>query len=203
MIDEVDARPAHVEVVVPLRHDFVHEVCERARGLDSGRAGADDHEVQGAGVDALVVRRRFLEELEDAAPQLLCVWHRVEGEGVLSGARGVEEVGLRARGNDDVVAGERLAVRCGDRPGLGVDPRHIELTHRDARVLGEDRADRPGDVGGSELGGGDLVQQRLELLVVVPVDQGHGHVVLGELLRARDAGEAGADDHDCGLGGFV
>ena len=167
-----------VEVVVPLRHDFVHEVRERARGLDAGRPGADDHEVQGAGVDELVVRGRFLEELEHAAPQLLRVGHRVQGEGVLGGAWRVEEVGLRARGDDDVVAGERLAVGGGDRAGLGVDPRHVELTHRDARVLGEDRADRPGDVGGSELGGGDLVQQRLELLVVVPVDQRHGHVVL-------------------------
>ena len=60
-----------------------------------------------------------------------------------------------------------------------------------------------GGGGDRELRSGDLVQQRLELLVVMPVDQRDGEVVLRELLGARDTGEAGADDDDRGLGGCV
>ena len=71
------------------------------------------------------------------------------------------------------------------------------------RGLREDRSDRSGDVGRPELGGRDLIEERLELLVVVTVDECHGDVVLRELLRASNTGEAGAHDHHGGLLRFV
>ena len=53
---------------------------------------------------------------------------------------------------------------------------------------------RSSDVGDGQLAGGDLVEQRLELVVVVPVEQRHGDVVLGQLLGASHAGEPAAED---------
>ena len=50
---------------------------------------------------------------------------------------------------------------------------------------------------GASCDGGHLVEQRLELVVVVAVDQRDAHVVvLGELAGAADAGEPAADDDD-------
>ena len=72
-------------------------------GLDAGGAGADDHEVQRALVDAGRGRGRPPRTPRRSGPQALGVGHRVEREGVLRGAGGVEEVGLRPGGQHQVV----------------------------------------------------------------------------------------------------
>src|SRR5262249_25725010 len=77
-----------------------------------------------------------------------------------------------------------------------------------ARVLAESLADVERDVARGELRCRDLVQQRLELMVVVLVDQGGPDVVLRQLPRASEPRESRPDDHDArgrtwlvGLGG--
>jgi hypothetical protein len=60
---------------------------------------------------------------------------------------------------------------------------------RTSRVVAKDPLQRPGDVVRSELRRGDLIQQRLELVIVVAVKQDHVDVVLGKLLGAGDASE--------------
>ena len=64
-------------------------------------------------------------------------------------------------------------------------------------VVAEDPAQWPGDVVGGELGGGNLIQQRLELVVVVTVQQDHVDVMLGELLGASDAGKTASHNEHC------
>ena len=59
-------------------------------------------------------------------------------------------------------------------------------------------ADRVADLGGAELVGGDLVQERLEGVVVVLVDDGKLDGGVAELLRGADASEAGTEDDDVG-----
>ena len=71
--------------------------------------------------------------------------------------------------------------------------------HRDGWRFAEHRPQRPRDVGGLDLRGRHLVEQRLELVVVVTVDQRDPHAVLGQLLRARDAGEPATNDNDRGV----
>src|ERR1700724_2356983 len=59
-------------------------------------------------------------------------------------------------------------------------------------------ADRRGHVGGRERGGRNLVKQRLESVMVLPVDDGHVDRRFCERPRCLDAAEAGADDDDLG-----
>ena len=66
-------------------------------------------------------------------------------------------------------------------------------------ALAEHPAQRPGHAGRDDLRRSDLIEHRLELAVVVAVDQRHRHAVLGELLRAGDAREAAADNDDRGF----
>ena len=69
-------------------------------------------------------------------------------------------------------------------------------------VLAEQAAQRPHHVAGGELSRGHLVQQRLELVVRVLVDQRDRHAGVAEVLRAGDAGEAGADHDHVGGGAW-
>ena len=140
-------------------------------GLHAGRAGTDDHEVQRTLVDQLRVAVRVFEHREQARPETLGVVEGVERERVLLGTRGVEEVRLAAHRQHQVVARERDAV--GARHGLGRridlgDVGHSTVTLLRLRKIAPQRAGHVGDV---HLGRGDLVQQRLELVVVVPVDE--------------------------------
>ena len=70
----------------------------------------------------------------------------------------------------------------------------------DVGVVAEELAQRERDVAGGQLRGRDLVEQRLELVVVVAVDQRDADVVLArQPPDAADAGEAAADDDDVQL----
>ena len=87
-IDDVDLRRADPHVAQPLRDQPVEHVGERAGGLDAGRAGTDDHEVQRTLVDQLRVPVRSFEHREQARPEALGVVERVEGN-ACSSAPGV------------------------------------------------------------------------------------------------------------------
>ena len=82
-------------------HRLVDQVGERPGELDAGRAAADDDEVQRALVDQRRVAVGVLEDAEDPRAQARGVVERVERERVLRGARGAEEVRLRAGGEHE------------------------------------------------------------------------------------------------------
>ena len=158
--------------------------------------GADDDEVQRPLIEVGPVPAHRVEQGEGMLAQPQRPGHRVEREGVLGGTGGAEEVRLRARGEHQHLSRVARPVGGGDRMSRRVRRHHCGGLDGDRVVLGEDAAQRPGDVADAELGGSDLVQQRLELVVVVPVDHHHPDVVLGQLLRAGDPGETRADDDD-------
>ncbi len=143
-----------------------------------------------------------LEALEQARAQAFGVGDRVERERVLVGAGYAEVVGHRTGREDQVVRRMGLPTGRGDAELVHIDGVDLGLQHGDGRSVGEDVAQRPGDVGGGQLAGCHLVEQRLELVVVVPVDQRDVDVVLGQLGRAPDPGEASAD-HEDGRSGDV
>ena len=88
-----------------------------------------------------------------------------------------------------------LAVVGGDGPRHRIDGDDLAELHVHRLVLAEQTPQRAHDVARGELGGGDLVEQRLELVVRVLVDQRDRHAGVAEVLRAGDAGETGTD-HD-------
>ncbi len=94
----------------------------------------------------------------------------------------------------------------GDRPtafarrrGPGFDRRASRTQRprrrRRPRAGRRRRAQRPSDVVRGQLGGRDLVQQRLKLVVVVAVDERDRHAFLAKGSRAGDAGGAAAEYH--------
>ena len=95
MVDEVDLTSACVEVRVHSRDRVLDHVADRPCDLDSGRATADDHEVERTASDELWISVDLLEQAKDPRTQIGGVVERVERERVLSGAWCAEEVGLR------------------------------------------------------------------------------------------------------------
>ena len=184
------ARRRDREVVVLGGHRLVDQVGERAGDLDAGRAAADDHEVQRALRRSAPGRGRPSSKTpDDARAQARRVVERVQRERVRSAPRGAEEVRLRARPRGRPRRPRALAVRRGDRRGVAgsTDATSPSLTSTLASSA-EQLAQRVRDVARRQLGGRDLVEQRLELVVVVAVDQRHVDVVvLGEPPRAADA----------------
>jgi hypothetical protein len=62
------------------------------------------------------------------------------------------------------------------------------------------RPDRLRDIGRRERGGGDLVEERLEEMMVAPVNQRDEHRNVAQRLRRLEPGEAAADDDDVAAG---
>ena len=101
----------------------------------------------------------------------------------------------RTGGEDQVVVVEAALVeheatlRDVDAVDAGQDGAGVVL-------VADDGADRVGDVAGVEGRRRDLVQQRLEQVVVAAIDDGDAHAFLAQRARGREAGEAAADDDD-------
>ena len=70
--------------------------------------------------------------------------------------------------------------------------------HAHVLLMTEDPADRRRDVARRQRRGGHLIQQRLEEMVVVPIDERHPHRRGGERARGIQPAEAAANDHDMG-----
>jgi hypothetical protein len=83
-----------------------------------------------------------------------------------------------------------------DLAGYRIDARHATEQDRRVALAPQDTADRLRDVGGRQARRRDLVEQRLEQMVVAPIDQGDLHLLVAERHRCAEAAEPGADDHD-------
>ena len=98
--------------------------------------------------------------------------------------------------------GEHEPVVCdGSRSEHDDLPRAIDgrdFTHQHARVVlaPHQTAHRPGDVGRREAGARNLVQERLEKVVVLPVDQRDVGVEAAEPMGDGKAAETRANDDD-------
>ena len=199
-VDDVDLRGRHGEVTELRGQRVVDHVRERAGELDARRPTADDDEVQRALVDQGGVAIGGLEHAEDLRAQPRRVIEGVERERVVRRARGAEEVRLRSGRQHDRVPAVLAPVRGRDGQLLRIERGHVLELDVDVRPVVEQAAQRVGDVGRRELARRDLVEQRLELVVVVAVQQRDLDVVLlRQPLRGPDAGEAAADDDDVAL----
>src|SRR2546422_6181853 len=76
----------------------------------------------------------------------------------------------------------------------GIEARHFRHPELGVGLAAQDGAHRTGDLLGLEAGRGDLVEERLEEVVVVTIHQHHGDG--GPAERARGAQAAGSGAHD-------
>ena len=77
----------------------------------------------------------------------------------------------------------------------------LDLVHEDldVAVIAENRAHGYGDVGRRKTGRGHLVKQRLEQMVIAPVDHGYPDRCALQPSGRFEPAEAGADDDDMGM----
>ena len=105
------------------------------------------------------------------------------------------EIGMpRAGGENERVIGQRVAVIEQHALARGVDAGHRGEQRRDLLAVAQQIADRPGDLGGCQRGGRDLIEQRLEQMMVAAVDQRDADRRAREPKRRFQSAEAGADD---------
>jgi hypothetical protein len=100
-----------------------------------------------------------------------------------------------ARGEHERVVGEGLAVDV-DLLAFRIDVINLAQENGDVPVPPQDSPDRLGDLAGRQHGGGHLVQQGLEEVVVAAVDHRYaqGHAPQG--LPKGKSCEPGTNDHD-------
>ena len=101
----------------------------------------------------------------------------------------------RARGEDQCVIGHGAAVIEQYVLGHSIDAIDVGEQRRDIGPVAQQIADRPGDFRCCKRGGCDLIEQRLEQMVVAPVDQRDLHRRAGETERRLQPAETSADNH--------
>ena len=78
----------------------------------------------------------------------------------------------------------------------GVDGSDLAHEHRSVALVAQDVAQRGGDGRRGEAGGGHLVEQGLEEVMVAAVDERDVHGRLAQRAHRPEAGETAADHHD-------
>jgi hypothetical protein len=195
-LDEHDLRAARIDVAEVGREREASELGDGACELDPGRPGADDDEAQ----QPIAVRRvglhlRRFECAEDSPPDLRRVVDRLQSGRVRTPVVVAEVRMRRARRDDEVIERQRATPNLDDA-ARRVDTRDFTEQHRRVALPAEDPADRPRDIRRRQARGGDLIEQRLEQVVVVPVDDRDVRGCARERLRGEQAAEPCPDDDD-------
>ena len=106
----------------------------------------------------------------------------------------------RSRGDHEAVVGNgvmaTVRVRRQDEAPVEVKARHLAELYRQVLLTVEDVTRRRGDLPFGEDPGGNLVEQRLEEVVVRAVDQSHVHGRVPQEARREETTKAGPDDDD-------
>ena len=196
-LDEEDAEVGRVDAAEVGLEGAADEIGEGSGEFHAGGAAADDDDGhEAAAFVGIGGAFGAFEAGEDAAADGLGVLEGFEPDGVGGPFVFAEEGGVGAGGEDEGVEGVGVFGGAG-RVGVAVDGGDVVEEDGDICGGGEDAAEGAGDVGGGEGGGGDLVEEGLEEVVVAPVDEGDGETgVIGEFLGAGEARESAADDEN-------
>ena len=195
-LDERDPRVLLRHVRVVLGEGVVVELGQRAGALDPGWAAADDDDVECAVLGERVVLVRRLPLLQYVLLEADGVGERVHRERVLGSAGGAEEVDLGAEREHEVVIGQRLHLRELDLAACEVDPGHRVDVDAGVLLIVEEVAQGVPHLRRLQQAGCDLVEERLERVVVVLVDDHDVHVRLLQRARRTHAREATAENQD-------
>ena len=174
----------------------LRQVGDGAGHFDAGRAGADDDERQQRRAPRRIgLALGALEGDEDAPPQRGGVLQRLQARRerlpfVMA------EIGVaRAGGEHQRVVGQGIAVIEQHALARGVDAAHVGKQRRHLLASAQQIADRPGDFRRRQRRGRDLVEQRLEQMMVAAVDQRDLDRRAGKPKGGFQPAETGADDH--------
>ena len=103
----------------------------------------------------------------------------------------------RARGDDQVVVFHR-PVRGDHAPARDINALRLGQYHLGVFLVAQDVAQRFRDVRRRERRGRDLIEQRLEEVMILAIEERDAHADLAERLRGLQSAEAAADDDDAG-----
>ena len=174
---------------IVLRELTAIELGERTGALDPRRPAAHHHDVQRAVVDEVGVPVRVLPLAQGVVLEPHGVRKCVHRKGVLSGPLGAEEVDLRAEREHEVVVGDRRQLRELHLARVEIDSRHGCLMDRRVLLPMDQVAQRMTDGGLLDQTGRELIQERLEGVIVVPVHQHDLDVGALELAHGADPGK--------------
>ena len=195
-LDKNDASVVRRHVGIVLGQLRAVELRQRAGGLDAGRPAAHDDDVQRAVLHEARVLVHGIPSLEQVIPEAQRVRQRVHRVGVLGRAFCSEEVDFRPQSEHEVVVRQRLELLELHRPLLEIDTGDVGLVDGRVVVPVDEVAQRVPDDGGLDQARGELVDERLERVVVVLVDEHDVRVGVLQLLHGADTGEAAAEDDD-------
>ena len=185
-----------MEVPVVLGEHVAVELGHRARRFDARRAASHDDDIERTVLDEARILVRRLPALEHVFLEAYGIRQGVHREGVLGCALGPEEGHLRAKPEDEVVEGQWLHLLELNLPGREVDRRHRRLVDGRVVLTAHEIAQRVSDRTRLEQARGELIQERLEGVVVVLVDEHDVRRGVLQLVRSANAGEASAEDED-------
>jgi hypothetical protein len=194
-LDKDDARSARIDAAKVVLQGAARHFGDRAGHLDAGGAATDDHESEETRPFGRIFHHfRPFEGEQETPPDLGRVGDVLEA-GRERRPIVMAEVGMgRSRGEHEIVVGE-IEFAGVHAPRRDVDPGHPRHDHAHVLLMPHDGADRPSHIRGRQRRGCDLIEKRLEAMVVVGVDQRHVDVDLGKRLARFEAAETGADDH--------
>src|SRR5258706_8920524 len=197
-LDQEDPGIGRVDRPEVAAERVVRDLAQRAGELDAGRAAADDDERHPL---AASLRIRFalgrLEGDEDPASDRRSVVDRLQARRERRPFRMAEIRMPRPARDDQGVVADRAAVGELDDPLLGVEVDRLAEEHGHVLAAPEDAPERLRDLARRQRARRDLVEQRLEQVVVVAVNERDVEpIVATETLRGVQPGEAAADDDD-------
>ncbi len=198
-LDQDDARGGRIDMAEVLGEALARDLRDGAGHLHARCASSDNREgEEPRALGGIAGELRALERDENMAADAGGILDALEA-GCGRGPFVVTEIGMgRAGGDDERVVMQDLAGRERDLAKARVDAGDLGQQRGDVAAAAEQVPDWPGDLGGGKRGGGDLIEQRLETMMVDPVDEGHVDRRALERFRRLDPAEAGADNDDLG-----
>ncbi len=195
-LDQDDARLVGVDVAEVGRQGVLREFGDGAGKFDAGRAGADnDKGQQRRPPFRIALAFGAFEGHQDTAP---------ERGGVLqcfqAGRERLPFVMTEIRvtgagGENERIVGQCVAVIEQHPFAILVHAGHRGEQGRHFRAMAQQIADRPGDLRCRQRRGGDLIQERLEQMMVAPVNHRDADRRARQAKRRFQPAEAGADDY--------
>ena len=198
-VDEDDLRLRGVDATEVAGEPRACQLRDLTGHLDARRTAPDDDEGEpGAARVGVLLVLGHLEGPEDAAADLQGVVDRLHA-GCVAGELVMTEVRLGGSGRDDqavvLVGPDRVVGPPGRHgPSSQVEPGDRGHLHRHVVVAAQDVPNRWGDLPSREDAGRELVEQRLEEVVVPCVDERHVDGCPPEELRGEQPAEPASDD---------